>query len=104
MEAGSSGSLSYQIDWCQEDHRFSHTLGVKAAISIPDTVFAEAERLARRLKKSRSKLYCDALREYIARHSPEYVTEALDRISRESPFMKDFVRTAAKRTLRRTRW
>jgi metal-responsive CopG/Arc/MetJ family transcriptional regulator len=36
---------------------------MKTAISIPDDVFAAAERLARRLKKSRSELYSRALRE-----------------------------------------
>jgi hypothetical protein len=30
---------------------------MKTAISIPDAIFAEAERLARRLEKSRSELY-----------------------------------------------
>jgi len=77
---------------------------MKTAISIPDEVFAEAERLARRLKKSRSELYSHALREYVARHSPEYVTETLDRICGESPPEKDFARAAASRTLRRSRW
>jgi len=62
-----------------------HTPGMKAAVSIPDQVFAEAERLARRLKKSRSELYSHALREYVARHCPEYVTENLDRICGDSP-------------------
>jgi hypothetical protein len=42
--------------------------GMKTAISIPDDVFADAERLARRLKKSRSELYSRAIREYIGEH------------------------------------
>jgi Arc/MetJ family transcription regulator len=78
---------------------------MKTAVSIPDEVFAEAERLARRLKKSRSEIYSHALREYVARHGPEYVTETLDRICGESPpAEKDFVRAAARRTLRRSPW
>lgn len=78
---------------------------MKTAISIPDEVFAEAERLARRLKKSRSELYRDALREYVARHGPDYVTETLDRIcDNVSPAEKGFIRAAAKRTLRRSPW
>jgi Arc/MetJ family transcription regulator len=81
-----------------------YTHGMKTAISIPDQVFAEAERLARRLKKSRSELYSRALREYVARHGPEYITETLDQICGESPTEKDFVRAAARRTLRRSRW
>jgi predicted transcriptional regulator len=78
---------------------------MKTAISIPDEVFAEAERLARRLKKSRSELYSHALREYVARHGPDYVTETLDRIWGElPPEEKDFARAAARRTLRRSPW
>ncbi|HTO13037.1 MAG TPA: hypothetical protein VMQ51_15790 [Candidatus Binatia bacterium] len=77
---------------------------MKTAISIPDEVFAQAERLARRLKKSRSELYSHALREYVARHGPEYVTETLDRIHVESPPDKDLARAAARRTLKRSTW
>jgi metal-responsive CopG/Arc/MetJ family transcriptional regulator len=77
---------------------------MKTAISIPDEVFAEAEKLARRLKKSRSELYSHALREYVARHGPEYVTETLDRICAESPPEKEFARAVARRTLRRSPW
>jgi predicted transcriptional regulator len=77
---------------------------MKTAISIPDEVFAEAEKLARRLKKSRSELYSRALREYIARHGPDYVTETLDRLCGESPPETDFARAAARRTLRRSPW
>ena len=43
---------------------------MKTAISIPDDVFEEAERLARRMGKSRSRLYQHALAEYVARHAP----------------------------------
>src|SRR5436190_1081962 len=34
---------------------------MKTAVSIPDDVFHEAERLARRTKRSRSRLFSDAL-------------------------------------------
>ena len=44
---------------------------MKTAISIPDDVFAEAERLTLRLQKSRSQLYTEALQEYLARHDPD---------------------------------
>ncbi len=82
-----------------------YTNGMKTAISIPDEVFAEAEKLARRLKKSRSELYSHALREYVARHGPDYVTETLDQICGEiAPPEKDFATAAARRTLRRSSW
>ena len=47
---------------------------MKTAVSIPDDVFEEAEPLARRTRKSRSQLFCEALREHVARHSTEDVT------------------------------
>jgi hypothetical protein len=40
-----------------------YTYGMKTAISIPDKVFKEAERLARRLGQSRSKLYGEGVAE-----------------------------------------
>jgi len=36
---------------------------MKTAVSIPDNVFKKAERLARRMKKSRSELFSNALTE-----------------------------------------
>src|ERR1700704_4101975 len=46
-----------------------YTLGMKTAISIPNDLFDGAERLARRTRRSRSRLFTDALREYLARHA-----------------------------------
>jgi predicted transcriptional regulator len=40
---------------------------MKTAISIPDDVFERAERLAKLVGKSRSQLYCDAVRESFIR-------------------------------------
>jgi len=77
---------------------------MKTAISIPDDLFADAERLASELKKSRSRLYSDAVREYVARHSAESVTDALDRVCDEVGSQSDFVRAAARRTLERSDW
>jgi metal-responsive CopG/Arc/MetJ family transcriptional regulator len=78
---------------------------MKTAISIPDDVFAEAERLARALKKSRSQLYSHALREYVARHAADQVTEALNHVCGEIQAADDdFAKAAARRTLRRSSW
>ena len=63
---------------------------MKTAISIPDDLFADAEQLARELKKSRSRLYGDAVREYVARHSAESITESLDRVCDEVDCRSDF--------------
>ena len=54
--------------------------GMKTAVSIPDDLFADAEALARKLRITRSRLYADALREYVARHDPDATTEALNRV------------------------
>lgn len=78
---------------------------MKTAISIPDDLFDDAERLAQALKKSRSRLYGDAVHEYLARHSTERVTETLDRVCAEAtPGDDDFTRSAARRTLERSDW
>ncbi len=77
---------------------------MKTAISIPDDVFADAEQLARELKKSRSRLYSDAMREYIARHSAESITESLDRVCDEVGRRSEFASAAARRTLERSDW
>jgi metal-responsive CopG/Arc/MetJ family transcriptional regulator len=78
---------------------------MKTAVSIPDEVFQDAERLARRSRKSRSRLYSEALREYVARHASDEVTEAMNRVCSELGDASDpFVRAAARRVLERTQW
>ncbi len=78
---------------------------MKTAVSLPDDVFERVERLARRTKKSRSQLYSEALREYVARHAPEEVTESMDRVCAELGRTTDeFVSAAARRTLEKSEW
>jgi metal-responsive CopG/Arc/MetJ family transcriptional regulator len=82
---------------------------VKTSVSIPDEVFEEAERLATRTRRSRSRLFSDAIREHLARHAPEEITASMDRVCTqlENPrrTMKDeFVATAAWRTLKECEW
>lgn len=80
-------------------------MGMKTAISLPDDVFREAERLARRLKKSRSELYREAVAEYVARHEPEAVTEAMNRLVGElATGVDEFSSAAARRVFERTEW
>jgi len=78
---------------------------MKTAISIPDDLFADAEKLARRMKTSRSQLYSRAVREYVVRHDADQVTEALDAICQEeSPRYVAFATGAARRMLRNSEW
>src|SRR5712692_5928147 len=82
-----------------------YTKSMKTAVSIPDDVFEGAERLARRTKKSRSQLFSDAVREYIARHGSEDVTDAMNRVCSEFGNRSDeFVSLAARRILERSEW
>lgn len=82
-----------------------YTFGMKTAVSIPDQVFRGAEKLARRTKRSRSQLFSDALKEYLARHTSEEITEAMDQVCDELGAPTDeFVSSAARRLLRRSEW
>lgn len=78
---------------------------MKTAISIPDEIFEDAERLARRLKRSRSEVYSRALAEYLARHAPDRVTEEMNQAIAVAEEPVDvFAAAAGRRTLRRTEW
>ena len=82
-----------------------YTKSMKTAVSIPDEIFHAAEALARRGRKSRSKLFSDALKEYVARHSPDAVTEAMDKVC-EQATGDDYAlaAAAARRVLTRSEW
>lgn len=78
---------------------------MKTAISIPDDLFTAADKLARELKQSRSQLYSRAVREYVARHSADSITDALDSICAEEPMADaELVRRAGRRALERSEW
>ena len=53
---------------------------MKTAISVPDPVFNQADRLAKRLLMSRSELYTRAVEEYIDEHRRSRVKEKLDEL------------------------
>jgi predicted transcriptional regulator len=42
---------------------------MKTAVSVPDDLLAQIDRLARKSRRSRGEIYVAALREYLARHS-----------------------------------
>jgi predicted transcriptional regulator len=78
---------------------------MKTAISLPKDVFEKVERLALKARKSRSQIYCEALREYVARHSPDDVTDALNRAMEQIGQTEDkFVTLASERALARVEW
>jgi hypothetical protein len=53
---------------------------VKTAISLPDSLFEEAERVAARLGLSRSELYVRAIMRFVREHSGDAITEAINRV------------------------
>ncbi|MCY3016155.1 MAG: hypothetical protein EXS06_06410 [Planctomycetaceae bacterium] len=78
---------------------------MKTAVSIPDDVFADAERLALRLQTSRSNLYARALAEFVARHDDDRITALMDQAVGEVGSEDDtFPRAAAKQAARRNEW
>lgn len=78
---------------------------MKTAVSVPDDVFRSAERLAKRLKKSRSQLYSEALAEYVARRAPAEVTEAYDRLAEGiDTRVEPQLAASARRVLQRSEW
>ena len=82
-----------------------YTTSMKTAVSIPDEIFHAAEALARRGRKSRSRIFSEALQEYVARHSPDAVTQAMDRVC-EQASGEDYAlaAAAARRVLGRSEW
>ena len=78
---------------------------MKIAVSVPDDVFERAERLARKAGRSRIEVYSSALREYVARHAPDEVTDALDRVVANVGEPADpFLSEAGRRVLETTEW
>ncbi len=58
---------------------------MKTAISLPDSLFEEAEALAQRLGLSRSELYKQALQAYLKRYNREQISLKLNQVySKES--------------------
>ncbi len=51
---------------------------MKTTISIPDAVFKAAEKHAKRMHKSRSQLFSEAMVEYLDRHTPDEITRMLN--------------------------
>ena len=80
---------------------------MKTAISLPDELFDAVERLVQRSGRSRSEVYAEALREYVARHSPDERTEAINAaLAKAGDYSDDieFARAAARRVLSQTEW
>lgn len=62
---------------------------MKTAISISDEIFVEADITARQLGISRSKLYAQAISEFVRTHKPEAITAKLNEIYSEESLRLD---------------
>jgi hypothetical protein len=62
---------------------------MKAAVSIPDPVFKAADRLARRMGVSRSRLYSVAIERFVQDHDDEAITAKLNEVYATEPSALD---------------
>ena len=53
---------------------------MKTAISIPDSIFNQAEYLAQKLGISRNELYTLAMSDYLKKHERNHITEKLNQV------------------------
>ena len=82
-----------------------HTFGMKIAISIPDSVFQVAEKHAKRMRKSRSQLFSEAMVEYLERHTPDEITRRMNEtLESIGDFDNSFIRKASQNLLGRSEW
>ncbi len=79
---------------------------MKTAVSIPTDVFRAAERLAKALKRTRSGLYAEALREYLARHDPKRIAESWSDFERtdEDAMNRAWLAESARLVRKHTEW
>ena len=61
-------------------YNFSYTIIMKTAISIPDNLFKNVEKAAKKLGISRSNLFSIAIQEYLENHNYSHITKKLDSI------------------------
>lgn len=79
--------------------------GMKVAISLPDPVFRAAETLARKLRKSRSQLYAEAIAEYVGARGARALTTRLDAVyGKESSEVDSALKYAQLERLSREAW
>ena len=62
---------------------------MKVAISLPDPTFERAERVAKRLGISRSRLYARAVEAFVQSHRGVEIRETLERIYGSEPAVVD---------------
>lgn len=78
---------------------------MKTAVSLPDSTFRAAERLAKAMGKTRSKIFAEALDEYVARHDADEITNAFNAVADAlPPEDRGFAEAANRRVFERNPW
>ena len=80
---------------------------MKKAISIPDPLFAEGEKLAKRLKLKRSQLYARALAELLRRYNSNEITRRLNEVcgpSGKGSELDPVLAAHVRRSLKKVEW
>lgn len=72
---------------------------MKTAISLPDDVFEAAEVMIEARGWTRSRLYAEALREYLRHQDPDAITAALDIVHKSAAPEPSSVRRRVNREL-----
>jgi metal-responsive CopG/Arc/MetJ family transcriptional regulator len=77
---------------------------MKVAISLPDSTFESAERVARGLGISRSQLYARAVKEFVKSHRGVDIRETLDKVYGSEPSALDPLLERLQAEALRERW
>jgi predicted DNA-binding protein len=82
-----------------------YTGQVKSTSAIPKALEDKVARVARRLGKPRRLVIKDAIDEYVARHDPDAITQAMNRVAEVLDTRSEpSVVGAARRILENTEW
>ena len=78
---------------------------MKTAISIPDNIFQAAEEYAKSRGVSRSRLYSEAVAQFLEKHSKDQITQKLNEIySDQSSEMNETITALQFNSLESEKW
>ena len=80
---------------------------MKTAISIPEEIFKEAERAAKKLGVSRSELYAKAVLDFVERYRRDNLTEKLNEVYSNNESISELdpnLATMQTQSLKRDKW
>jgi predicted transcriptional regulator len=78
---------------------------MKAAVSIPDPLFKAADKLARRMRVSRSRLYSVAIERFVQAHDDAAITAKLNEVyAQESSSLDPILQSIQSRSVKKDEW